>query len=66
MFDMKLDFIGDFNVPASRMQLTGAYAKGRFALRYFQGEKLRGIVLCHHNPSEITAAKNELRHALGK
>src|SRR5947207_2817370 len=66
MFDLKLDFIGDFNVPATRVQLSGSYAKSRFALRYFQGEKLRGIVLCHHSASEVAAAKNELRHALGK
>src|SRR5690242_16910308 len=66
MFDLKLEFIGDFNVPASRTQLTGAYAKGRFALRYYQGEKLRGIVLCNHNASEVTAGKKDLRDALGK
>jgi NADPH-dependent 2,4-dienoyl-CoA reductase/sulfur reductase-like enzyme len=66
MFDIKLDFIGDFSVPANRVQLSGTYAKGRFALRYFQGEKLRGIVLCHHSPNEVKSAKNELRQALGK
>jgi hypothetical protein len=53
-------------VPATRVQLSGSYAKGRFGLRYFQGEKLRGIVLCHHSTGEVAAAKNELRHALGK
>jgi 3-phenylpropionate/trans-cinnamate dioxygenase ferredoxin reductase subunit len=66
MFDIKLDFIGDFNLPPARVELTGTYAKGRFALRYYQGEKLRGIVLCHHEPKEVMAAKDELRHALGK
>jgi 3-phenylpropionate/trans-cinnamate dioxygenase ferredoxin reductase subunit len=66
MFDLKLDFVGDFIVPATRVELSGSYAKGRFALRYFQGEKLRGIVLCHHSASEVAAAKNQLRQALGK
>jgi len=66
MFDLRLDFVGDFIVPATRVDLSGSYAKGRFALRYFQGEKLRGIVLCHHSASEVAAAKNELRQALGK
>jgi len=66
MFDLKLDFVGDFTVPATRVDLSGSYAKGRFALRYYQGEKLRGIVLCNHSTSEMTAAKNELRQALGK
>ena len=66
MFELKFDFIGDFNVPAGRVQLTGSYAKGRFALRYFQGEKLRGIVLCHHGPNDVQSARTELRQALGK
>ncbi|HEY1583636.1 MAG TPA: FAD/NAD(P)-binding oxidoreductase [Chthoniobacterales bacterium] len=66
MFDLNFDFVGDFNAPPTRVQLTGAYGKGRFALRYYQGEKLRGIVLCHHNASEVEAAKSELRQALGK
>jgi NADPH-dependent 2,4-dienoyl-CoA reductase/sulfur reductase-like enzyme len=66
MFDIKLDFIGDFSVPANRVELSGAYARGRFALRYFQGEKMRGIVLCHHSPNEVKSARNELRQALGK
>ena len=66
MFELKFDFVGDFNVPATRVQLTGSYAKGRFALRYFQGEKLRGIVLCHHSPNDVQSARTELRQALGK
>ena len=66
MFDLKLDFIGDFTVPATRMELNGSYAKSRFALRYYQGEKLRGIVLCHHSANDVKSAKNELRQALGK
>jgi hypothetical protein len=66
MFDLKFDFIGDFKVPPTRVQLSGSYAKGRFALRYFQGEKLRGIVLCHHGANDVASAKSELRHALGK
>jgi len=66
MFDLKFDFIGDFNLPATRVQLSGSYAKGRFAVRYFQGEKLRGILLCHHNAADVESAKAELRQALGR
>ena len=66
MFDLKFDFIGDFVLPPTRVQLNGAYNKGRFALRYFQGERLRGIVLCRHNASEVESARKELREALGK
>jgi len=66
MFDLKLDFIGDFSLPPGRVELDGLYSRGRFALRYYQGEKLRGIVLCRHNASEVEAAKNELRQAVTK
>jgi len=66
MFDIKLDFIGDFALPPTRIQLDGLYSKGRFALRYYQGERLRGIVLCKHTASEVEAAKNELRQAVTK
>ena len=66
MFDFKFDFVGDFTLPATRVDLRGAYAKGRFVLRCFQGEKLRGIVLCRHSASDVGSAKNELRQALGK
>ncbi|MBA3832331.1 MAG: NAD(P)/FAD-dependent oxidoreductase [Chthoniobacterales bacterium] len=66
MFDLRLDFVGDFNVAPARVQLSGAYARSRFVLRYYQGEKLRGIVLCHHSANDVEAAKTELRQALGK
>jgi len=66
MFDLKLDFVGDFNLAPTRVDLSGSYAKSRFVLHYYQGEKLRGIVLCHHSPNDVEAAKTELRQALGK
>ncbi len=66
MFDMKFDFVGDFNLPPTRVESSGSHAKGRFALRYYQGEKLRGIVLCHHGANDVVSAKSELRQALGK
>lgn len=66
MFDLKFDFIGDFNVPASRVEMSGSYAKGKFAVRHFQGEKLRGIVLCHHSAHDVESAKGQLRQGLGK
>jgi 3-phenylpropionate/trans-cinnamate dioxygenase ferredoxin reductase subunit len=66
MFDVKFDFVGDFTVAPARVELTGTYARGRFILRYFQGEQLRGIVLCHHSANDVKSAKTELRQALGK
>jgi NAD(P)H-nitrite reductase large subunit len=61
MFDLKMDFIGDFTTTPTRIELDGTYAKKKFSLRYYQGDRLRAIVLCHHTPSAVAAAKEELR-----
>jgi NAD(P)H-nitrite reductase large subunit len=66
MFDLRMDFVGDFSVLPTRVDLDGAYTKKKFVARYYQGDKLRGIVLCQHAQREVDAAKTQLRHALGK
>ena len=66
MFDLHMDFVGDFSIPASRIDLDGAYAKKKFTARYYQGEKLRGVLLCNYTPKEVDSARTELRTALGK
>ena len=66
MFDLHMDCVGDFSVLPTRIDLRGAYAKKKFVVRYYQGEKLRAILLCQQMPREVEAAKKELRHALGK
>ncbi|HEX4653669.1 MAG TPA: FAD-dependent oxidoreductase [Candidatus Udaeobacter sp.] len=66
VFDVRLDFVGDFSVLPTRVELDGAYAKKKFVARYYQGEKLRAILLCQHAQREVDTAKTQLRHALGK
>ena len=66
VFDLRLDFVGDFSVLPTRVDVDGAYTKKKFVVRYYQGDKLRGIVLCQHAQREVDAAKSQLRHALGK
>jgi 3-phenylpropionate/trans-cinnamate dioxygenase ferredoxin reductase subunit len=66
MFDIRMDFIGDFTVSPSRVSLKGAYAKKKFVVRHYQGDKLRGILLCNAIDKEVDTAKAELREALGK
>ena len=66
MFDLRMDFVGDFSVLPTRVDLRGTYAKKKFVARYYQGEKLRGILLCHQPPGEVESARTQLRHALGK
>lgn len=66
MFDLKLEFVGDFSLSPTRIDLRGAYAKKKFTARYYQGDRLRGVLLCHASPREVDGARNELRSALGK
>jgi NAD(P)H-nitrite reductase large subunit len=66
MFDLKLDFVGDFSLQPTRVDLHGAYAKKKFAARYYQGDRLRAVLLAHAAPREVEAAKTELRGSMGK
>jgi NADPH-dependent 2,4-dienoyl-CoA reductase/sulfur reductase-like enzyme len=66
MFDLRLHFVGDFSLQPTRIDLNGAFAKKKFTSRYYQGERLRGILLCNQGSREVEAAKTELKTALGK
>ena len=66
IFDLRMDFVGDFSVLPTRIDLRGTHAKKKFVARYYQGEKLRAILLCHQTPRDVELAKTQLRHALGK
>ena len=66
MFDLRLDFVGDFTIQPTRVDLTGTHAKKKFTARYYQGDRLRGILVSSGTEKQIDSAKNELRRALGK
>src|SRR6266516_3423675 len=66
MFDLRMDFVGDFSVLPTRVDCRGSYAKKKFIARYYQADKLRAILLCQQPPREMESAKTQLRHALGK
>jgi NAD(P)H-nitrite reductase large subunit len=66
IFDLRMDFVGDFSVLPTRAQLDGTHAKKKFTARYYQGEKLRGILLCQQPPRDVESAKTQLRQAQGK
>jgi 3-phenylpropionate/trans-cinnamate dioxygenase ferredoxin reductase subunit len=66
LFDLHMDFVGDFSVLPTRVQLDGAYARKKFSARYYQGEKLRAILLCQQSPRDVESAKTQVRHAQGK
>jgi NADPH-dependent 2,4-dienoyl-CoA reductase/sulfur reductase-like enzyme len=66
MFDLRMDFVGDFSVLPTRVELHGPYAKKKFTARYYQGEKLRAILLCQQPPRDVESAKTQLHQAQGK
>jgi len=66
MFDLRMDFVGDFSVLPTRVDVDGAYAKKKFTARYYQGDKLRAILLCQQSARDVDAAKAKLRQTLGK
>jgi 3-phenylpropionate/trans-cinnamate dioxygenase ferredoxin reductase subunit len=66
MFDLRFDFVGDFSIQPTRVDTKGTFAKKKFSSRYYQGERLRAILLCNQTEKEVDSAKTELRHALGK
>jgi NADPH-dependent 2,4-dienoyl-CoA reductase/sulfur reductase-like enzyme len=65
IFDLRMDFVGDFSVLPTRVDLQGN-AKKKFTARYYQGDKLRAILLCQHTPRDVETAKAQLRQAQGK
>src|SRR5213595_2615305 len=66
IFDLRLDFVGDFTIQPTRVDLTGTHAKKKFSARYYQGDRLRGILISSGTPKQIDSAKSELKQALGK
>ncbi|MFN2508269.1 MAG: NAD(P)/FAD-dependent oxidoreductase [Chthoniobacterales bacterium] len=66
MFDLRLEFVGDFSIQPTRVELQGTYAKRKFVARYYQGDRLRALLLCGAAPRGIDSARTELRTALGK
>jgi 3-phenylpropionate/trans-cinnamate dioxygenase ferredoxin reductase component len=66
MFDLRMDFVGDFSMVPSRLDLYGTYPKRKFTARYYQGDKLRAILLCQQPPRDVETAKTQLRQAQGK
>src|SRR2546427_3099892 len=60
MFDLRMEFVGDFSVLPTHVELHGTYAKKKFVARYYRGESLRGILLVQHPPREGKSARTQL------
>ncbi|MBS0660679.1 MAG: FAD-dependent oxidoreductase [Verrucomicrobia bacterium] len=61
VFDLELDFVGDFNLPPVRVVVDGARDKKSFLLKYMSGERLRAAVLCNRKPADVEAVKKQIR-----
>src|SRR6187200_2368650 len=66
IFDLRMDFVGDFSALPTRIDVQGTYTKKKFTGRYYQGDKLRAILLCQQPPRDVETAKTQLRQAQGK
>ena len=60
MFDLRLDFVGDFTIQPTRVDLTGTHAKKKFTARYYLGDRLRGILISSGTPKQLSPPKTEL------
>jgi len=60
VFDLRFDFVGDFTQTAVRYEIEGEHAKRHFTVRYFQGPKLMGMLLCNQPPEAVENAKVEV------
>jgi NADPH-dependent 2,4-dienoyl-CoA reductase/sulfur reductase-like enzyme len=61
MFDLHFDFVGDFSFPPGTVKIEGERKKKNFTVRYFQGSRVRGIVLCNQPPEKVEAMRKEIR-----
>lgn len=63
LFDTRFDFVGDFRQPPLRYELEGEYARRSFTARYYQGNKLAGVLLCNQSAQALEAAQEAILHA---
>ncbi len=61
IYDLSLEFYGDFSRPPSLVQIEGKRDSTRFTLRYTELGKLRGAVLCNAPKAAGEAIEKEIR-----
>lgn len=67
LFDLKIQFVGDFSDgPPVKAALEGNREKKSFAVKYFQGDKLRGAFLVNRLPTEGIEIGKLIRAQNGK
>ncbi len=61
IFDLSLEFYGDFSRPPSLVEVEGDRDSAKFVLRYIELGKLRGAVLCNAAKGTGEAIAKEIR-----
>ena len=61
VFDLRLDFVGDFSKVATRFEIEGDRTKKKFIVRHYHLSSLMGVVLCNQTPEKVEAAKTQVR-----
>jgi hypothetical protein len=60
MFDLHFDFIGEFSLPAGRMEVSGDRDRRKFVIRCYRGSKLFGRIHCNQDEAAREEAKAEI------
>jgi NADPH-dependent 2,4-dienoyl-CoA reductase/sulfur reductase-like enzyme len=60
MFDLNVEFIGDFSLPAGRMEVEGDRERKKFVIRCYRGSKLFGRIHCNQEEGMRGEAKEEI------
>jgi 3-phenylpropionate/trans-cinnamate dioxygenase ferredoxin reductase component len=60
MFDLNLEFVGDFSLPAGRMEVSGDRDRKKFVIRCFRGSKLFGRIHCNQDEDARAEAAAEI------
>jgi len=60
MFDLNFEFIGDFSLPAGRMEVEGDRDRKKFVIRCFRGSKLFGRIHCNQDEGHRKEAREEI------
>jgi NADPH-dependent 2,4-dienoyl-CoA reductase/sulfur reductase-like enzyme len=60
MFDLNFEFIGDFSLPAGRMEVEGDRERKKFVIRCYRGSKLFGRIHCNQEADGRREAQEEI------
>jgi 3-phenylpropionate/trans-cinnamate dioxygenase ferredoxin reductase subunit len=60
MFDLNFEFVGDFSLPAGRMEVEGDRERKKFVIRCFRGAKLFGRIHCNQENGSAKEAREEI------